>query len=200
MAIECKWAPVQASFPHHFSACCLNLHRPWPPFILKQASYVKGNSEPSHVCGGKPARGWGSVYWAARCDQLRITRPAFIWTHQNQAQTSQLSHTSHGAKQSSLFLRLSPFLSFCLTFIHFLMCDTLILNILFPVFWSIGFTCRWAGNLHRLKGLPSLLMLSDNGVSIHPLCSASLPGHQLNCCLTLLQVSFYTAGTAVELD
>lgn len=200
MAIECKWAPVQASFPHQFSACCLNLHRPPPPLYIKTSQLCERQFWTVPCVRRQPARGLGSVYWTARCDQLRITRLAFIWTHQNQAQTSQLSHTSHGAKQSSLFLRLSPFLSFCLTFIHFLMCDTLILNILFPVFWSIGFTCRWAGNLHRLKGLPSLLMLSDNGVSIHPLCSASLLGHQLNCCLTLLQVSFYTAGTAVELD
>lgn len=90
---------------------------------------------------------------------------------------------------------------FLLSFLppHFhplLMCDTLILNILFLVFWLIGFTCRWVCNLHRLKGLPSLLMLSDNAVSIHPLCRASLPGHRMNCCLMLLQVSFYTAGSA----
>lgn len=50
---------------------------------------------------------------------------------------------------------LSFFLSFLFSHFHpLLMCRTLILNIPFPMFWSNGFTCRWAGNLHQLKGLP----------------------------------------------
>lgn len=142
-------------------------------FTLKWAHCVKGISE-CIPCVRRRAGGLGSVYRTASCDKLRIMSLAFISTHPNQTQTSKVSHTWRGSEQSSLLphspSRSHPFSFFPSYFHPLLMFDTLILNILFPVFWSAGFTCRWAGNLHRLKGLPSLLMLSDNGVSIHPLC------------------------------
>lgn len=114
------WVQMGSSWADSFQRAVWSFTDPCP-FILKQARYVKGISE-CIPCVRKLARGFGSVYGTARCDKLRIMRPAFIWTHRNQTQTSQVSHTSHGSKQSGLFLfflLLSPFLSFCLTFIHF---------------------------------------------------------------------------------
>lgn len=125
------------------------------PLHRNQSSEWKGPSEHvSRVCGLKH-EGLGSVYWTESCDTFWILRLAFIWAHQNWSQ-------SHFADCSS-FPRFPMFFffSFFFSFHPLLMCRTLILNTLFPVFWSADFTCRWAGNLHQLKGLPSLLMLSD---------------------------------------
>lgn len=176
MAVECKWAPVElnwAEFSHQFSTCRLKLHRHWP-FTLKRVRCVKGISK-CIPCVPIRAGGLGPVYRTAGCDKLRIMRlPFYFSTPQPDTNKLSQSHfTWQQAKQppSSFSLPPTPPLLFFLSYFHpLLMCDTLILNILFPVFWSVGFTCRWVDNLHRLKGLPSFLMLSDNGVSIHPLC------------------------------
>lgn len=170
--LQLTWAELISFFSHQFSAGRLKLHRPWPLFILKRACCVKAFLNASHVCCSEQGV-------LVLCTGLRAVTNLGLWDrllfeHTKTRHKWAKSVTLHmAASKAASFLIFPPTfsLSFFLFYFHpLLMCDTLILNILFPVFWSIGFTCRWVGDLHRLKGLPSLLMLSDNGVSIHPLC------------------------------
>lgn len=132
--------------------------------------YNKGISE-CIQCAPRLASGFISVYGTARCDKLRVMRASF-YLETPKPDTGESSQSHFTQQQAKRPLPLPPpSSSSSLSYFHpLLMCDTLILNIPFPMVWPIGFTCRWVGNLHRLKGLPSILMLSDNGASIHPLC------------------------------
>lgn len=162
------WADL--IFSHRFSARRLKLHRPRPLYI--KASPPRERHFWMHPMCAAASR--GSWFCVPDCELWQTSDyETGFYLNAPKPDTNELSQSHMAASKATSFPVLPPTFSlpFCLSCFHpLLMCDTLILNILFPVFWSIGFTCRWVGNLHRLKGLPSLLMLSDNGVSIHPLC------------------------------
>lgn len=87
----------------------------------------------------------------AHCDKnSRVIRAAFFFLEAPEPDADESSQ-SH-------FLLFHPHLhpSSLSHFHPLLICDTLIPNIPFRMVWPIGFTCRWLGNLHRLKGLPPL--------------------------------------------
>lgn len=164
-------------FSHQFAACWLKLHTHRPRLYIKASPLCERRFWMRPMCAATSGGSWLCVpdceLWQTLglWDQLLFERAK---TRHKRAKSVTLHVAASSPRPPSHSLpppHSLPILPFFLSHFHpLLMCDTLILNILFPVFWSIGFTCRWVGNLHRLKGLPSLLMLSDNGVSIHPPC------------------------------
>lgn len=184
MAVACKWAPVELSradfylfifFLISLQHAGWSFTHPGPGLYIKATPLCERRFWMRPMCAATSGGSWLCVPDCELWQTLGLW-DRLLFERAKTRHKRDKSVTLHVAASSPRPLSLPPshslpILPFFLSHFHpLLMCDTSILNILFPVFWSIGFTCRWVGNLHRLKGLPSLLMLSDNGVSIHPRC------------------------------
>lgn len=126
------------------------------------------------------------VYRTASCDKLRIMRLLFIWTHQ----TSSVSHTSHD--KVSLFFISHPTLLLFLFLPSSTSSNVWHFDTEHPISICSGALALHADRFGK-EGLSSLPNFARYFLT-------SLLRHYLNCCLMLLEVSFYTAGTAEELD